>query len=166
MTLKLLTQGSSKAIYLPQNGRRSSPPGTLPGAGQAAGDIKEDMMELFTQEPDGRARECRRLMNRRGYLAVVPYDPAEIAGQAGGGYGNHAVDGMQKGGAGKLNLAVDFMVQGEIGGGGGAPGALPAGGGGQFGAAPSGGVGGGGAGGGGIVSKYGPVVIPGLEFGR
>lgn len=44
-------------------------------------------------------------------------------------------------GGSRLSLAVDFMVQGEVGGGGG-------------------GYGGGG------VSKYGPVIVPSLEFGR
>ena len=134
----------------------------------AGGDIKEDMMELFTQEPDGRARECRRLMNRRGYLAIVPYDPEIIQGTFGNG-----TDGTQKGsaGAGKLNLAVDFMVQGEVGaggGGGGGGGGYGGGGVGGYGAGGGDGsaAGGGGGGGGGIVSKYGPVVIPGLEFGR
>ena len=136
-------------------------------AGGGAGDIKEDMMELFTQEPDGRARECRRLMNRRGYLAIVPYDPEIVQGTFGNG-----TDGTQKGsaGAGKLNLAVDFMVQGEVaggGGGGGGGGGAPAGGAaGGLGGAGVGMGGGAGGGGGGMVSKYGPVVIPGLEFGR
>lgn len=91
-------------------------------------------MEVFQAEPDGRPRELKRLMARRNYVAVVAYDPEVVQGTFG-----RTDMGV---GTGRLSLAVDFMVQGEVGGG-----------------AYGGGVGGG-------VSKYGPVVVPSLEFGR
>lgn len=91
-------------------------------------------MEVFQAEPDGRPRELKRLMGRRNYVAVVAYDPEVVQGTFG-----RTDMGI---GGGRLSLAVDFMVQGEVGGG-----------------AYGGGVGGG-------VSKYGPVVVPSLEFGR
>lgn len=88
-------------------------------------------MEIFQQEPDGRPREMKKLMGRRNYVAVVAYDPEVVQGT----YGR---TDMGRGG-GKLSLAVDFIVQGDVGSG-----ALSGGG----------------------VNKYGPVIIPSLEFGR
>lgn len=118
--LKLLhSTSNSKALYIPANGHRSTP--SVPT------DTKEDMMEIFQTEPDGRPREMKKLMNRRNYVAVVAYDPEVVSGAFG------RTD-MSVGG-GRLSLAVDFMVQGENG----------------YGA---------------VVSKYGPVVVPSLEFGR
>lgn len=83
-------------------------------------------MEIFTQEPDGRSREARKLMGRRNYVAIVAYDPEVVQGT----YGR---TDMAVGG-GRLSLAVDFMVQGDgtLGG----------------------------------VNKYGPVIVPSLEYGR
>ena len=113
--LKLLH--STKALYLPANGHRSS---------HAPSDSKEDMMDLFQAEPDGRPRDAKKLMARRNYLALVAYDPEVVLGT----YGR---TDMARG-AGRLSLAADFMVQAEGGYGG--------------------------------VNKYGPVVVPSLEFGR
>ena len=76
-------------------------------------------------------------MNRRNYVAIVPYDPEVVQGT----FGNTDMHGVK--GGGRLSLAVDFMVQGETSGQYGAQGA-----------------------GGGVVNKYGPVVVPSLEFGR
>jgi len=115
--LKLLH--SNKSLYIPANGHRSTP--------SQPTDTKEDMMEIFQTEPDGRPRELKRLMGRRNYVAIVSYDPEVVQGT----YGRTDM-GL---GGGRLSLAVDFMVQGEGGYGGG-------------------------------VSKYGPVVVPSLEFGR
>lgn len=117
--LKLL-HSSQKPLYIPQNGHRSN---------NAPSDTKEDMMEIFTQEPDGRPREARKLMGRRNYVAIVAYDPEVVTGTFG-------KTDAAKGGA-KLSLAVDFMVQSDHGG------VLGTG-----------------------VSKYGPVIVPSLEFGR
>ncbi|EGP85749.1 uncharacterized protein MYCGRDRAFT_74194 [Zymoseptoria tritici IPO323] len=118
---------SNKPIYLPQNGHRSNP--------NAQSDTKEDMMEIFAADVDGRQRENRRLMGRRNYLACVAYDPETVSGafatpgSAGGKQGE-----ANGGGAGRLSLAADFMVQNE----------------GAF----------------GQPMKYGPVIIPSLEYGR
>lgn len=113
--LKLLH--TNKALYIPANGHRSS---------NQPSDTKEDMMEIFQTEPDGRNRELKKLMGRRNYVAVVAYDPEVVVGMYG-------TTDMGRG-SGRLSLAADFMVQGEGGYGG--------------------------------VSKYGPVVVPCLEFGR
>jgi hypothetical protein len=107
---------NSKPLYVPANAQRSN---------NAPSDTKEDMMEIFQAEPDGRPRELKKLMSRRNYVAIVAYDPEVVSGT----YGR--TDMGQ--GAGRLSLAADFMVQME--------GALG-------------------------VSKYGPVIVPNLEFGR
>ena len=83
-------------------------------------------MEIFQAEPDGRARELKKLMGRRNYVAIVAYDPEVVQGTYGRTDMGH--------GGGKLSLAADFMVQGDGAHGG--------------------------------VSKYGPVIIPNLEYGR
>ena len=123
-------------------------------------------MEIFTAEPDGRAREQRKLMGRRGYVAIVAYDPEVVTGAFGGGgsqvgstTGNSTNKTEPDGGQGRLSLAVDFMIQSDP-----APGAAGGGG------APTlSGLGGGGLGAAGVmpaVGKYGPVIVPSLEFGR
>lgn len=117
--LKLLH--NNKILYVPANGQRST---------NAPSDTKEDMMEIFLQEPDGRPRELKRLMNRRSYAAIMPFDPDGAGLVTPGGFDG----GHQAAGSGKLKLAVDFMIQGE--------GAYQ------------------------TPTKYGPVVIPNLEFGR
>ncbi|KAK4500370.1 hypothetical protein PRZ48_008559 [Zasmidium cellare] len=108
---------NNKQLYIPANGHRSSI-GT-------PSDTKEDMMEIFAADVDGRPREMRRLMGRRNYLACVAYDPEVVQGSFGGSAGGQG---------GRLSLAADFMVQGE----------------GAF----------------GQPMKYGPVIIPSLEYGR
>lgn len=87
-------------------------------------------MEIFQTEPDGRVREMKKLMGRRNYVAIVAYDPEALQQQQ-AGFGGRVEEGK---GAGRLSLAVDFMVQGDA----------------QFGG----------------VNKYGPVIVPSLEFGR
>ncbi|KAF2645990.1 Aso-1 [Massarina eburnea CBS 473.64] len=109
---------NNRVLYVPQNGHRSS---------HQPSDTKEDMMEIFTQDVNGTAREYKRLMGRRNYAACVVYDPEIVNGTFG------AVAGATHG-SGKLSLAVDFMVQGE----------------GVYGA----------------PMKYGPVIVPSLEYGR
>lgn len=103
-------------------------------------------MEIFTAEPDGRPREQRKLMGRRGYVAIVAYDPEAVQGAFGGSQlgGGGSMSGKQPE-HGRLSLAVDFMIQSDP-----APGA-PAGMG--VAAMPA-------------VGKYGPVIVPSLEFGR
>ena len=83
-------------------------------------------MEIFTQDVTGATREMKRLMGRRNYAACVAFDPEVVSGAFG-----QTTPGT---GAGKLSLAIDFMVQGE----------------GTF-TGPM---------------KYGPVIVPSLEYGR
>ena len=94
-------------------------------------------MEIFAHDIDGKPREMRKLMNRRNYIAIVAYDPEAVQGA----FGNTDMTGTK---TSKLSLAVDFMVQGESG--------VPVGG--YGGVATTG------------VVKYGPVIVPSLEFGR
>lgn len=115
---------NNKALYIPANGHRS--------AIGVPSDTKEDMMEIFAADVDGRPREYRRLMGRRNYLACVAYDPEVVQGAFGAGGGGTPGGGPQS--AGRLSLAADFMVQGD----------------GAF----------------GQPMKYGPVIIPSLEYGR
>lgn len=84
------------------------------------------MLEIFQVDVNGQPREYRRLMGRRNYVAIVAYDPEVVNA-------TYGPTDMGRGG-GKLNLAADFMVQGD----------------GAY----------------GNVVKYGPVVVPSLEFGR
>jgi len=114
---------NNKPLYVPANGHRST---------HQVSDTKEDMMEIFGQDVDGRSREMKRLMGRRNYVAAVAFDPEVV----GGNFGGQTPGGMGsgKGGGGRLSLAVDFMVQNE----------------GVYGS----------------PMKYGPVVIPSLEYGR
>ncbi|KAF1980886.1 hypothetical protein K402DRAFT_343502 [Aulographum hederae CBS 113979] len=112
---------NNKPLYVPANGHRSS--------GQVS-DTKEDMMEIFSTDVDGRPREHKRLMGRRNYVAAVAFDPEVVQGTFGTPGG---ANGGGKGG-GRLSLAVDFMVQNE----------------GVYGS----------------PMKYGPVIVPSLEYGR
>jgi hypothetical protein len=118
---------NNKPLYVPQNGHKST---------HQVSDTKEDMMEIFQMDTNGAPRELKKLMGRRNYVAFVAYDPAEVPGM-GSGVGGHEMyaksqhSGEQ--GLSKLNLAVDFVVQGD----------------GQM-----------------MPTKYGPVIIPNLEFGR
>lgn len=151
-----------RPLYVPQNGRRSVP-------GQVS-DTKEDMLEIFGQDVNGSLREGnKRLMGRRNYAAIVAFDAEAVkegfsttgssyggstyAESAHGGSSYHGSDngygqqGVTSGGRrplGRLSLAVDFMVQGDSGGG----------------FAPHG------HGHGAGTVKYGPVVIPAVEYGR
>lgn len=90
-------------------------------------------MEIFQSDGSGSVNTGnKRLMARRGYVAVVAYDPEIVSG----GFGRQGAGNGANGeaGSGKLSLAADFLVQGDGAYGG--------------------------------VIKYGPVVIPSLEFGR
>jgi len=137
MIVKLLH--NNKLLYVPQNGQKST---------HEASDTKEDMMEIFHTDASGSAREYKKLMNRRNYVAIVAYDPESAgmgggvgggAGQGGPGYAGsvHSGSGGEGGKSAelsKLSLAVDFVVQGDGGFGG--------------------------------TTKYGPVIVPHLEFGH
>ncbi len=111
---------NNKLLYVPLNGHLST---------NEVSDTKEDMMEIFQVDASGAAREYKKLMNRRNYIAVVAYDPDAVAGST---YAASVVNGQQ--GLSKLSLAVDYVVQAD----------------GSF----------------GTPTKYGPVIIPHLEFGH
>lgn len=133
MLVKLLH--NNKLLYVPQNAQRST---------HEVSDTKEDMMEIFHTDASGSAREYKKLMNRRNYVAIVAYDPEAVGGgtPAAGGPGPGYAGSVHSGGEGggksaelsKLSLAVDFVVQGDGGFGG--------------------------------TTKYGPVIVPHLEFGH
>ncbi|KAJ6088608.1 hypothetical protein N7486_009869 [Penicillium sp. IBT 16267x] len=92
-----MLHSSNKPLYIPANGHRSSFQPT---------DTKEDMMEIFQTEVNGQARDHRKLMGRRNYVAIVAYDPEVVAATP---YGGNTPPGARP----KLSLAADFMVQGE-----------------------------------------------------
>ncbi|KAJ3568852.1 hypothetical protein NPX13_g6280 [Xylaria arbuscula] len=117
---------SNKTYYVPPNGQKSAP--------DVLSDTKEDMMEIFHTDASGSARELKKLMGRRNYVAVVAYDPEAIAGTQYAASVHSGGSGSGRDGLSKLSLAVDFVVQGD--------GAFMA------------------------PTKYGPVIVPHLEFGR
>ncbi|KAF2757041.1 hypothetical protein EJ05DRAFT_466338 [Pseudovirgaria hyperparasitica] len=88
---------NNKQLYVPANGHRST---------NVVSDTKEDMMEIFTQDVNGQPREMKRLMGRRNYVACVAYDPDVV-------HGNFTGQQANGGSAGRLSIAVDFMVQGD-----------------------------------------------------
>jgi hypothetical protein len=119
---------NNRALYIPANGHRSGKAGDM-----AVSDTKEDMMEIFTTDPQtGVQMGYRKLLPRRNYVAVVAYDPEVVQGTFGTAVGGGP--GTPGGGSGRLSLAADFMCQGDGAYGG--------------------------------VVKFGPVVVPGLEYGR
>lgn len=137
-------------LYIPANGTKS-----VHGRGGATvSDTKEDMLDLFSADPSGQPSATKRLMGRRNYAIFCVFDPEAVEGafQA-SGMGEKGV-GVQ--GAGRVSLAVDLMVQGD-----GTAAGVPAQG-------PSMGMQGFGQPGGGMSStvKYGPVIVPNLEYGR
>ncbi|KAL0475702.1 hypothetical protein QR685DRAFT_568446 [Neurospora intermedia] len=133
--LKALHSGSNsnKLLYVPLNGHKST---------HEVSDTKEDMMEIFHTDASGAAREYKKLMARRNYVAIVAYDPDAgvnmgmgMGGLQQTGYAASVHSGGSNGsGLNKLSLAVDFVVQGD--------GAFTA------------------------TTKYGPVIVPHLEYGR
>lgn len=64
-------------------------------------------MEIFQNDVNGQAHEHRKLMARRNYVAIVAYDPEVVASTP------FSPQGAVQGSKSKLNLAADFMVQGE-----------------------------------------------------
>jgi len=118
---------NNKLLYVPQNGHKST---------HEVSDTKEDMMEIFHTDASGAAREHKKLMARRNYVAIVAYDPDAVAAGQQAGMQQYAasVASGHSGGLSKLSLAVDFVVQGD--------GAFTA------------------------TTKYGPVIVPHLEFGH
>lgn len=123
--LKLLH--NNKLLYVPQNGQKST---------HEVSDTKEDMMEIFHTDATGAARELKKLMARRNYIAGVVYDADAVQQAASASYSSNGsiVNGGQHQSLSKLSLAIDFVVQGD--------GAFTA------------------------PTKYGPVIVPHLEYGH
>lgn len=118
---------NQKTLYVPQNGQKST---------HEVSDTKEDMMEIFHNDASGTARELKKLMGRRNYVAFIGFDQEAAAAQNQGPFSPNPslASSQQQQGLSKLSLAVDFVVQGD--------GAYTA------------------------PTKYGPVIVPHLEFGR
>lgn len=57
---------NNRPLYVPANGHRST---------HQVSDTKEDMMEIFAVDVDGRPREWKRLMGRRNYGVGCIFDP-------------------------------------------------------------------------------------------
>lgn len=94
-------------------------------------------MEIFQTEPDGRPREMKKLMGRRNYAAIVAYDPEVVQGGGFGGMGGNGTGGSVYGERmGPGKLSLAVDFMVQ----GDA----------AFGA----------------VHRYGPVIVPSLEFGR
>lgn len=122
---------NQKTLYVPQNGKKST---------HEVSDTKEDMMEIFHTDASGAARELKKLMGRRNYVAFVAFDQEAVSAQNQGLLSpSPSVNGQQQQqqqqqGLSKMSLAVDFIVQGD--------GAFT------------------------TPTKYGPVIVPHLEYGR
>lgn len=98
--------GSSRPLYVPQNGHRSR-------ADAQPTDTKEDMLEIFAQDVTGHAREMKRLMGRRNYCAVVSFDPEAVSEAFGQSVAGSIKEGVGGGHSGSVSLAVDFFVQAD-----------------------------------------------------
>lgn len=129
--LKLLH--NDKTLYVPSNGQKST---------HEVSDTREDMMEIFHTDASGGARDLKKLMGRRNYVVVVPYDQERAAqGPLSPTASNSSQQPPswqqkkhQKQGLTRIGLAVDFVVQGD--------GAITA-----------------------TTTRYGPVIVPHLEYG-
>lgn len=105
-------------------------------------DTKEDMMEIFHTDASGAVREMKKLMGRRNYTACVVYDPDAINGamgsHAGSNYAHSVASGASGGGSSAGLSKLSLAVDFVVQGDG------------QF-TTPT---------------KYGPVIVPHLEFGH
>ncbi|RYO91284.1 hypothetical protein DL762_002270 [Monosporascus cannonballus] len=135
--LKLLH--NNKTHYVPLNGHKS--------ALNEVSDTKEDMMEIFHTDASGAPRELKKLMGRRNYVACVAYDPDAVAAQtaAAVGAGSHYAPSIASGGSGgggansNSGLSkLSLAVDYVVQGDGAFT----------------------------TPTKYGPVIVPHLEFGR
>lgn len=134
---------NNRLLYVPANGHKST---------HAVSDTKEDMMEIFHTDATGAPRELKKLMGRRNYAACVVYDPEQVLQQqqSNGGAGGasasnyaHSIagsggsgGGSSSGGAGLSKLSL--AVDFVVQGDGHMP----------------------------NPTKYGPVIVPHLEFGH
>ncbi|PSR81684.1 hypothetical protein BD289DRAFT_484269 [Coniella lustricola] len=130
---------NNRLLYVPANGHKST---------HEVSDTKEDMMEIFHTDASGATRELKKLMGRRNYAACIVYDPELLQSNGSGGtttagstYAHSiASGGSGSGGNGSMNglskLSLAFDF--VVQGDGHVP-------------APT---------------KYGPVIVPHLEFGH
>lgn len=104
-------------------------------------DTKEDMMEIFHTDASGAQREHKKLMARRNYVAIVAYDPEGAAAAAAGGQaqqaGGYAASISSGGHSGGLSK-LSLAVDFVVQGDGMYTG----------------------------TTKYGPVIVPHLEYGH
>lgn len=101
-------------------------------------DTKEDMMEIFQVEATGAPRELRKLMARRNYVAIVAYDPEAVAGTAQAAASVSGRSGSSGGSEAAGLSKLSLAIDFVVQG----DGAFTA------------------------PTKYGPVIIPHLEFGH
>lgn len=93
-------------------------------------------MEIFQADTNGGPREMKKLMGRRNYVAFVAYDPNEISAVQGSTYAGSHGGSVHSGGQGLSKLSLAVDFVVQGDGAFSAP------------------------------TKYGPVIIPSLEFGR
>lgn len=99
--LKALHSGSNnKLLYVPLNGHKST---------HEVSDTKEDMMEIFHTDASGAAREYKKLMARRNYVAIVAYDPDAAVN---GGMGGSMMNGQGGGGMRRVCIVVEVVETG------------------------------------------------------
>jgi hypothetical protein len=127
---------NNKLLYVPQNGHKST---------HEVSDTKEDMMEIFHADASGAPRELKKLMARRNYVAIVAYDPDAIAGAASvaaggtmGGPGNGYAASVASGQSGGGLSKLSLAVDFVVQGDGPYT----------------------------ATNKYGPVIVPHLEYGH
>lgn len=105
-------------------------------------DTKEDMMEIFHTDPTGAAREMKKLMGRRNYAACVVYDPDQLNSgmttHSGSNYAHSIASGGSGGGSSAGLSKLSLAVDFVVQGDGHMP----------------------------TPTKYGPVIVPHLEFGH
>lgn len=128
---------NNRLLYVPLNGHKST---------HEVSDTKEDMMEIFHTDASGATRELKKLMGRRNYAACVVYDPDHLNGGgttvAGSTYAHSIASGGSGSGGtgGSLNglSKLSLAVDFVVQGDGHMP----------------------------TPTKYGPVIVPHLEFGH
>jgi hypothetical protein len=102
-----------------------------------ATDTKEDMMEIFHTDASGSSRELKKLMGRRNYIACIAYDPEVIQQQqAGFSSGMSIINGGTQQNQGLSKVSLAVDFVVQGDGAFTSP------------------------------TKYGPVIVPHLEFGR
>lgn len=132
---------NNRLLYVPLNGHKST---------HEVSDTKEDMMEIFHTDPTGAAREMKKLMGRRNYAACVVYDPDQLNNNnansgmtthSGSTYAHSIASGGSSGGGGSSSAGLSKLslaVDFVVQGDGHMP----------------------------TPTKYGPVIVPHLEFGH